>query len=872
MVRAPFHVKGKREPVLAMSLGSPMESRQAGAHDETPMIGRERELQILLDALRSAVAGSGRVVELVGPPGIGKSRLLNELRSRAAGEVLWAEGDVYTGARPYAPFERLLRLRWGALDETPPEVLAARLRATTEQRAPHLVPWLPLIAIAAGIELPSTPEVDATDAGVRKQRLEELASEWLGAILGEITVLIFNDVHLMDDASADLIGRLARDAATRPWLVVLSRRPERDSPLGDHAFERIELGPLSDSDSEQLLARATDDAPLPPHTLARLTDRAGGNPMFLRELAAQLHEGGDPGALPDSVEDAIAARIDRLAPADRRLLRSAAVLGVVVDVSLLSEVLRDDASAGPGTMTSRFEALSEFMQPLDPERRQFSHQLVREVAYEGLPYRRRTDLHARTAAAIERMAAGDLSQQAELLSLHCLHGAQFEAAWRYSRIAAEHAVERYASAEAADSYRRALAAANELQGLDQLEVAAVEESLGDVCFQLGEFRGAEVALRAALRRSAGRPTAKATIELKLSRIREWSGHRGAALRWLTRAERSLAGVSTREGRQILARITFRRSRIRYLQGRQAEALTLADKAIALAREASDRRTLADALELADLASVAMGATQEPVRAEQALAIYAELADLAGEARLLNALGMLAYHRGRWPEALARYRAAETAYSRSGNRFGASISAANVAEILGDQGCVTEARATMEQAMRVWRAAGATAEIAFGEAQLGQLAARLGDTEEALRRLAVARAFYDEAGEASEVLLVDAMTADAHTHAGRHAEALAIADRTLRRARDVPGVTVATPAAHRVRGIALAALGRHDEAGLALRAALAAARSREALHEIAFALRELIANGLADSPGERSAWVSEHESLCKELGLQMAAPT
>jgi class 3 adenylate cyclase/tetratricopeptide (TPR) repeat protein len=863
--RGPFAAKGKRAPVRAFSIGTP---RPAGARqpaaDAPPLVGREAELATLLEADAAAAAGRGAAVELVGEPGMGKSTLLGELAARSASDVLWADGDVYAGARPYSPFERLLRRRWTVPDDEPASALASRLRSVTEAQAPHLLAWLPLIGIAFGLELPVTPEVAQTEATLRKARLEELTSELMGLLLSDATTLIFNDVHLMDDASRDLIRRLAADAGGRRWLVVVSRRTEATSPLGDDPAQRIELGPLSAGAAAELLIRATAGAPLPSHRLAALAERASGNPLFLRELAAQLSAGGDPETLPRSVEAAIAARIDRLPAARRRTLRSAAVLGMDVDGPLFDEVAEAEPH-GPAGGAERLAALGEFLEPVAPSRWRFPHQLVRE----GLPYRRRSELHARTAAAIERSAAGRPEEQAELLAVHYAAGGNHAAAWRFARIAAERARARYANVEAGDSYRQALAAARHLPELAPAELAEVDEALGEICVELGELGLADVALRRALGRVRGDPLAAAALQLKLAHLRAISGRHLVALRWATRAERSLAGLDGSEVRVLRGRLAVRRARIGYRRGRHADGLAFAQDAAELARQTGDRRTLAEALEYGDLCAVEVG-LPTGAGAEQALAIYEELGDVGAQARVLNTLGLLAYHRGAWPEALARYEAAELAYARAGTRWDAATAVANAAEILADQGRLGEAQAGLERAMLIWRGAGAASEVAFGEYQLGRIAARQGRPAEAAERFAAARAHFLQADELTEVVMVDALMAEALGLAGDHAAALRLADGTLARARELGGVGSATPLLARVRAAALLPLGRRDEAEAALREGLEAARVRAAGHEVAFTLVALLDGELEDDPAEAERWREDLERLAGQLGLELGA--
>jgi tetratricopeptide (TPR) repeat protein len=871
----PLAVKGKRAAVAALRIEAPGVRAPEDAvapprsRGEEPLIGRERELEVLLGAARAAARGSGRAVELVGEPGIGKSRLLVELRERAPGDVLWVDGDIYAGARPYDPFQRLLRARWGLAADSPASALADRLRAAIRDSAPHLLPWTGLIAIVAGAELPLSAEVRALDGSLRKQRLEEVTSELLGLLLADGVTLIFNDVHLMDDASRDLIDRLAADAAGRPWLVLVSRRPDSPSPLTAPPAVAMELGPLSEEAAAALLRRATASAPLAPHRLLELTRRAAGNPLFLRELVAQLRDGGDPASLPRSVEGAIAARIDRLRTADRRILRSAAVIGMDVELGLLAEVLGEESVAAGGDVDP-LHRLDEFLEPTGPRLRRFSHQLVREVAYEGLPYRRRTELHGATAAALERAAGADADRHAELLALHCMHGGRYAAAWRYARVAAQRAQAQYANVEAAESYRLALAAAAHLDDIPATDLAAVDAALGEICVELGELSAADRSLRRALRRVRDRPPEAARLQLGLARLRDLSGRHRAALRWTARAESTLDGLEGPEIRTIRAQLAVRRARNSYRRGRHADALSLARRASELARggddRRTDRRTLAEALEYADLCAIELGLAAGD-GARRALAIYEELGDLGAEARVRNTMGLLAYHRGEWPAALEHYAAAERAYERSGRRWDAATTSANRAEILADQGRLQEARQVLELAVPVWRSVDAVSEAAFGEYQLGRIDARQGDNASARRRFDAAREHFGSVGELTEVVVVDALAAECLSLAGDDGAALAAADAALARAVALGGVASLVPLLQRVRGTSLLALGRRPESERALRAGLEAAREREAAHEVAFTLAALIDAGMAAGAAQESAWREEHRRLVSGLGIE-----
>ncbi len=197
----PFFVKGKSQPIAAVSVGSLHTSRTTTS-SEVALVGRERELAGLLEALDGARRNEGRLVELVGEAGIGKSRLAEELRRRASGmPVLDAVCEEYESSTPYFPFRGLLRNLLGIGSSDDPAAAARRLEARVASTAPHFLPWLPLIAIPLELEVSPTTESDRLGERFRKSQLEEVTSEFLGEILSAPTLFVFEDAHWMDEAS-----------------------------------------------------------------------------------------------------------------------------------------------------------------------------------------------------------------------------------------------------------------------------------------------------------------------------------------------------------------------------------------------------------------------------------------------------------------------------------------------------------------------------------------------------------------------------------------------------------------------------------------------------------------------------------------------
>jgi class 3 adenylate cyclase/tetratricopeptide (TPR) repeat protein len=872
----PFRVKGKRAEIHAFDVGDPSgaapdvrpQIASGGHRDLLPFVGREDELEVLVAATAGLGDGAGAVVDLVGPAGIGKSRLLTELVDRTGIRTLWTDGDVGGTATPYLPFARLFRMSLGfepsADSDAERGALRARLEDLVEHLAPALRPWLPLIGMVAGVELPWTAEIEATHPDQRKVKLEEVTSQALAAVLTEPTVLVFNDLHFMDEASVSLLRRLAGDASGRPWLLVTTRRPHQHSVvLEAPAAIVLELHPLDDAAAERLLVAAADDAPLAPHRMAAMAERAAGNPLFLRELAAGAKDLGDSDAIPESIEGIIAARIDRLHPMQRRLLRSASVLGMTVDTDVLAELIGDEAR--PAVHSAReWDQLAEFVRQVDDGRVQFVHHLVREVAYEGLPFRRRATLHGRAAELLQR-SAHDLETVADPLSMHCLAAGYFEGAWSYGRLAGERARARFANVDAATCYGRALVAAPHLR-LARGELAEIHETLGDIHFDLGEFERAEASFRRARGQRSLGPVWTARLALKVATSRDSAGRFVGALRWLTQAENSLVGLEDADARAMAGRIAARRARVRYLQGRYREAVRWAQHAIAEAGPAGDERTQAQALELIAVSAVALGQADELSKAYEALEIYERLEDLSGQARAHSCIGVGCHFVGRWDEALEHYTSAEEAYERAGLRWGAVTALANRGEVFIDQGRIEEATYVLEAAMTVWQGVRAEPEIAFGNSLLGRIAALSGRFDEAFERLESARRHCAEQGEGMELLIVDSLTAEALLLAGRADEAADLARATIAQSVKAGATSTTLPMLHRVLGLALERLGRHGDAVAALRTSLDIARRRDARHEIAFTLGALL--GVDRSAGEVEAaqWRREQEELSASLGI------
>ena len=827
-----------------------------------PLVGRDEELERIARALDDARRGRGRLIELVSEPGMGRSRLMEEVRDRAGGvRLLQATCEPYTATTPYATWrEPLRRLVGAAADDADDEVLA-RLRATLERDDPALLPWLPLLADAFDVAAPANAAVEQLASEFRAVRLREVVLRFLRRQLAGWALIEVSDAHLMDAASAELLDELARELPLLPWLVVVSRRDRKggfSAAAAEHVL-RLELGPLGPAESLALAEAVTEAAPLPPHVLALAAERSGGSPQFLRDLLRAAAAGSTE--LPDSIESAALARLDRLAPADRALVRHASVLGLGFHARELEELLDGDLPA-PGPET--WARLNLYFKQEPGGHVRFRRAVVREVAYAGLPFRVRRALHAAAAGRIERELGADADDAADRLAVHYDRAGVYDKAWRYGRLAADRAAGRAAFADAAALYRRALEAARRLD-VAPAELAAVWESLADACTSTGERERADDALVAARRLVAGDPVRTAHLLTLHARIAERAGQTARAVRWCGRALRALDGRADAAAARRRAHAVATLAAARQRQGRTVEAVRLARRAIAAGEAAGEELAIGHACQILDWALVESGHAAEARYSERALEIFRRHGAVERESAVLNNMGGFAYRAGRWDEAVALYRAGADASTRAGDAGFAAFADCNVAELLSDQGRLDEAEPLLRRALQVWRGTADEHGVAFATALLGRLCARDGRADKAAELLDDALAGFEALGVASDAAMVKALRAEAALFAGAPEQAQ---ERALALLGELPGDLLLEPLLHHVVGVALAQSGDVVGARAALGDALEAARACELPFETALALDAL---GRIGAPGA-SARRRERDALLARLDVvRLPAP-
>jgi tetratricopeptide (TPR) repeat protein len=692
---------------------------------------------------------------------------------------------------------------------------------------------VPLLGILLGLDLPPTEETSRIDARFLRDVLVDVTAHFLSAVLaGAPLLLIVEDAHFLDEASDDVLRRLSRAGAAPPHVLLVTHSDpattwvDADDDVSSVAFSLL---PLSLERAAEIVALATDRQPLRPHDLEEIAQRSGGSPLFLFELLDLTRSTGTTDLLPDSVEAVVAAEIDRLSPSDRTVVRYASVLGVRFERELLAAALPDWIEIDDAV----WPRLAELIEPDTDSSLRFRNELVRDAAYEGLSYRRRRELHARVAEAIEAASASP-EEEAPALALHFFEAHRHDKAWHYCRIAGDHARSVAANVEAGKFYERALLSVRRLRDIDDRERAAVLVALGAARQAVGLFDMSFDAFRRATRLFQGEPVEQARVYALRARARVRTGSYTNALRETSAGLNLVEGLETLDALGARAMLRAMRSEIFMFQGRPRAAIALAETAVEDGRRADEFEALRHAYTALDGSYQMLGQPERAVHERMSLDLYTRPGETRARGILELNLGVQAYAEGRWAEAADLYTHAEEDLLAAGDRPNAAIAKTNFGELLVSRGRLVEAERALGEARRVLRSTSYIPFALFAETQIARIALARDDAEGALESLTRIVEEAEDNAYAASALESALYFAQAATAAGRPEEGLGVLDDAARRAGS-DAVLYSVPV-DRVRGSAIAALGRLDEAAGSIESALAGARRQSLLYEQLLALR------------------------------------
>ncbi|HXJ62155.1 MAG TPA: adenylate/guanylate cyclase domain-containing protein [Actinomycetota bacterium] len=606
-------VKGFDRPMPAFEVAGVV--RGTRAQGAAPMVGRDAEIDLLTLVLdRTERERKAGLATVIGPAGIGKSRLAHEFQVLARGRptpanVVRGRCLPYGDGLTYWPLAEILRTDVGIMDSD----RAGTIREKAVDRLQHRIrsddPVSTVDVLLSSIGVPVSPDPIAGAAPeVARELIGRCWRIYFESLAAEHPVVaIVEDVHWADPSLLDLLEQLASRVAA-PVLFLAMTRPdlwERRPAWGAavRSAVRIELSPLRAEESEQLLRHLLGDATAPPEALRPVLERSEGNPFFAQELLRMLVEDGYlvrneydwrldralPSTLPDTVQGVIASRIDLLAPSEKRAIQDAAVVGRIFWVGALEALGTPDAARAVDGLVDKGLAWEREGSTIEGDRELiFNHILTRDVAYQGIPRTRRETAHMDALRWVERVTAGREEEYAEILAHHAEAAGDPAKTARYSTLAGHRSARVFAAEEAIRWYGRALEAAGRMGDAPERPTIEGEVRLGrgEAFEQLGSFPEAEPDYRAASE-SAEQARDRMLAARSLAAL--------AHLHWLQDRyddgqrvlEQALEAAREVGASNLIAKSLYTAGTIRFGRGEFREALELHQEAVRVAQEAGD---------------------------------------------------------------------------------------------------------------------------------------------------------------------------------------------------------------------------------------------------------------------------------------------
>ncbi len=872
------HVKGKRRAILMYRLLG----RRAGltpSAEPSPFVGRDKELQRLEEALHplwEQEKGS-RYILVYGEAGIGKTRLLAELRSRLSAEhtFFWLHCPVDDILRSSLnPFVHALRHyfhqspdhspeeNWTAFERALRNLLRSLPRDETGQNiAAELKRTASMLAALVGLHREDTLYEQLEPELRFENTLLALINFFKALSLLRPLIVEVDGGHHLDRDSLTLLERMTTELTSWPVAVLVSARTDaRGANLpaaSSNLWTEIRLLPFSKEET-QTLAESLLGRPLTEEAGRFLYETSGGNPLFLEQLIQYLRERGAfvladelPDALtlakphlgdvPTTVDAVLSSRLDQLPPPVREVVQTASVLGQEFEYPVLAHMV-ERPSALPSLV--RAAETERIWRPLDEVHYVFLQPMLRNVAYHMQMRDRLRRLHRRAGAAIEAVHKEDLTPYYADLAYHFEQGEDAEKARFYLRKAADQARLNYQNEQALALYERLLTYA------DEEERVRIHEYRGDIHHSMGSYAQALEAYSSALEiwlRHKGNERRVADIYRKIASIHVDKGEYNVALDWLDRAQQRLQGEDSPE----LARVLLLAAGIAYRRGQIHEALEQCQTARDIAERIGALPEQAHAYRLLGTIHTGAGDLRTAVKDyEISLELCKRLGDLRQESMASNSLAAVYYYLGDLNRAERMYLHSLEIATRIGFVDQQATVANNLGELYLLQGRLDEAETQFRRCLRTWQRTGFLLGVALSWRNLAQVAVNRGDWQSADRALQESLRVLEQLDSRGWLLAdVYRLLAEVRLAQGKRDAAW----RYCRQAQSIAteqSIKLVEANVNRTLGLLYRTEGRWEEAEEALRRSIALAQELGMRYEEALGWQELAR--LYESWPERSA--------------------
>jgi class 3 adenylate cyclase/predicted ATPase len=457
-------LKGAPEPTSLFRVLRASGGRRFGARALTPLVGREEELDLLRRRWERAVRGEGQLALVVGEPGIGKSRLVEEFRLNLGAPhtfVEWSSSQLLQNT-PLRPVAEWGRQRFGGA-ETPANQRLADLENTLRMIGLDASEYAPLLAPLVDIPLPEERAAKLAPEELRRRQLAAMTTWVLAGARSQPVVLAVEDLHWADPTSLDLMQALAERGRTAPLFIIATARPEFRPPWSLRSHHSvISLSPLDRGDVAQMVGELAGRHALSKEAVDGVSERTGGVPLFVEEVTRLLLERGEAGglqAIPPTLQQSLAARLDRLGEA-REVAQIGAVLGRDFTYALVRALGGIDDPALQSALDRLASADLFIAAGAGQEANyRFKHALIQDAAYESLLGSRRQALHHRAAELLRDQPERDAAAP-EVIAHHFTQAGLDDLAIEWWGKAGDQALRRSAFQEAIAHLGKAIATAD----------------------------------------------------------------------------------------------------------------------------------------------------------------------------------------------------------------------------------------------------------------------------------------------------------------------------------------------------------------------------------------------------------------------------
>ena len=453
--RGTHTLKGVPEPTTLFRLvRASGGGRRSGQRNLTPLIGRDEEIATLMRRWERARRGEGQLTLIVGEPGLGKSRLIEEFHSRLSDTphtwVEWSCSQLLQNT-PLHPIAEWGRQRFGGA-ETPADRRMADLKTSLAQVSPEVAENAALLAPLLDIPLLKERSPTAPPEELRRRQLAALINWIMAGAKAQHLVLAFEDLHWADPTTLDVLRTIAERGASAPLYVVATSRPEFRPSWGMRSHHStISLAPLDSAQVREMVAELSAHYALARDVVDDVAARTGGVPLFVEEVTRLLLERGEHDgaqAIPPTLQQSLMARLDRLGPS-REVAQIASVIGRSFPYRLLQAVAGMDEALLEAALEKLSDADIVLVEGAPPESGyRFKHALIQDAAYENLLKSRRQVLHRRVAETLRGRFADKAAAEPEVLAHHFTRAGLIDAAIEWWGMAGDQALHRSAFQEA----------------------------------------------------------------------------------------------------------------------------------------------------------------------------------------------------------------------------------------------------------------------------------------------------------------------------------------------------------------------------------------------------------------------------------------